>query len=163
MSEINPMDFRISASDTNGHSARHWFRTIPQMARQVDQAVQDKKFPYRTKGDLLRHALHRHMGWLEKQGRVTSVSAQVDTIIELMRDEEMNSDFLLVFDKLSERISGHLSSGSNGEATRLIRMVQDYIKAMPEGYWRDRYQEQMKNKFGHLIKNGKKASLGKVE
>ena len=156
-------DYRIGASDTNGHSARHWFRTIPQMAMQVEQVVAGKKFPYRSKGDLLRHALHRHMSWLASQGAVLSISGQVDVIIELLRDEEMSSDFVMVFDKLSERISGHLSSGSKGEATRLIRMVQNHVGSMPEGYWRTRYQEQMKVKFGHLIKESGKANFGTIE
>ena len=156
-------EYRIPASDTKGHSARHWFRSMPQMARQVEQIVSSRKFPYRTKGDLLRHALHRHVLWLAEQTKVSSVDAQVETIIELMRDEEMNSDFLLVFDKLAERISSHLSSGSQGEACRLIRIVQDNIKQMPDGYWRDRYTEQVKVKFGHLIESGKKANLGGVE
>ena len=133
------------------------------MARQVEQVIAGKKFPYRTKGDLLRHALHRHITWLATQDAVQSVAGQVDTIVELMKDEEMNADFLMVFDKLSERISGHLSSGANGEATRLIRMVQDHIKAMPDGYWRDRYQGQIEMKFGHLVKTQGKANLGEVK
>ena len=161
--EIDPIEFRITASDTNGHSARHWFRTIPQMARQIEQVIAGKKFPYRTKGDLLRHALHRHISWLATQDKVLSVSGQVDAIVELMRDEEMAADFTTVFDKLSERISGHLSSGANGEATRLVRMVQDHIKSMPDGYWRDRYQRQMKERYGHLIDQQGKASLGRME
>lgn len=163
LNEDKSADFRITASDTNGHSARHWFRTIPQMARQIEQVIAGKKFPYRTKGDLLRHALHRHIAWLAEQDKVTSVYGQVDTIIELMRDEEMASDFSSVFDKLSERISGHLSAGSEGEATRLVRMVQDHIKSMPEGYWRDRYQRQMGERYGHLISKQGKANLGVME
>ena len=161
--EIDPIEFRITASDTNGHSARHWFRTIPQMARQIEQVIAGKKFPYRTKGDLLRHALHRHISWLATQDKVLSVSGQVDAIVELMRDEEMAADFTTVFDKLSERISSHLSSGANGEATRLVRMVQDHIKSMPDGYWRDRYQRQMKERYGHLIDQQGKASLGSID
>lgn len=156
-------EFRIPASDMQGHSARHYFRTIPQMTRVVAMLVDSKKFPYRTKGDLLRHALHRHVKWLEKQDKVKSVSGQVNAIVELMRDEEMNSDFMLVFDKLAQRISVHLASGSLGEATRLLRVVQDHIKQMPDGYWRDRYNTQFKSKFGHLIKRNKKANLREVE
>jgi hypothetical protein len=156
-------EYRIGASDTNGHSARHWFRTIPQMAMQVEQIMASKLFPYRSKGDILRHALHRHMGWLASQGAVSSISGQVDVILELLRDEEMNADFLMVFDKLSDRISNHLSSGSSGEATRLIRMVQDHVGSMPEGYWRKRYQDQITMKFGHLIKGNGRASLGQLD
>ena len=156
------MEFIIPASDNQGHSARHWFRSNPQMSRQVEQMVSGKKFPYRTKGDLLRHALARHLRWLTSQGAVTSITTQVDLMIDLMRDEELNSDFLSVFDKLSGRISNHVSLGAEGEAIRLIRMVQDHIKGMPEGYWRDRYESEVRLKFGHLITNGGKAKLSLI-
>ena len=156
-------NYRISASDNQGHSARHWFRTIPQMARQVEQVVAGKKFPYRTKGDLLRHALHRHIQWLVSQGAITSVTGQVDAILEIMRDEEMNSDFIMVFDKMNERINGHLGAGATGEAVRLIRLVQDYVKVMPEGHWRERYTREIEMKFGHLVSGQDKAKLGNVE
>jgi hypothetical protein len=129
----------------------------------VEKVVARKKFPYRTKGDLLRHALHRHLNWLTTQGAVSSISGQVDVILELIRDEELNSDFLMVFDKLSERISGHLSSGSKGEAIRLIRVVQNHIKSMPEGYWRRRYEEQLEVKFGHLVAGQERASLSSID
>jgi len=37
--------------------------------------------------------------------------------------------------------------------------AQGCISEMPEGYWKDRYQAILKDKFGHLIKEAKKASL----
>jgi len=159
----DPMEFIVPASDNQGHSARHWFRSNPQMSRQVEQMVSGKKFPYRTKGDLLRHALARHLRWLTTQGGVTSITTQVDLMIDIMRDEEMNSDFLTVFDKLSSRISVHVSSGAEGEAIRLVRLIQQHISGMPEGYWRSRYEDEVRLKFGHLITNGHKAKLGLID
>jgi hypothetical protein len=102
------------------------------------------------------------MAWLSTQSGEPTVFGQVDAILEIMRDEEMNADFMTVFDKLSERISGHLSSGSNGEALRLTMLVQNHIKAMPEGYWRDRYEKTLEERFGHLVKSGSRAKLGMV-
>lgn len=160
---MSDSEYVIPASDTQGHSARHYCRTIPQMARQVEQIVASRTFPYRTKGDLIRHAIHRHVRWLLGQKPVVTVSGQVDTILEIMRDEEMNADFVMVFDKLGQRISTYLSSGANGEAVRLVRMIQENIKAMPEGFWRDRYEKQIRERYGHLLKNQAKASLGEVE
>ena len=49
-SRPDPAEFRIPASDTKGHSARQWFRCIPAMARQIEQVIQARQFPYRTKG-----------------------------------------------------------------------------------------------------------------
>lgn len=156
-------EFRIPASDTKGHSARQWFRCIPSMARQVEQIVQAKQFPYRTKGDLLRHALHQHMRWLASLEPLKTVSGQVDAILEIMRDEEMNKDFSLVFARLEERISSYVEDGDNREAARLVLIVQSHIKEMPSGFWKDKYQKKVKDQFGGLLKKATKLKLGDLE
>ena len=161
--KVDPLEFVIPASDNQGHSNRFWFRGNPQMAREVELMVTGTDFPYRTKGDLLRHAVHRHLKWLREQSRVTSVSQQVDLMINLMRDEELHADFLTVFEMLSTRISQHVSNGSEGEAIRLVRMAQDHIGGMPDSYWKDRYLRELEVKFGHLVKSSRKANLGSVE
>ena len=155
-------EFIIPASDTKGHSARHWFRCIPAMARQVEQIIQSKKFPYRTKGDLLRHALHKHMGWLVSVEPMVTVSGQVDAILEVMRDEEMSNDFALVFEKMGERISQHIANESHREAARLVLTIQACVKEMPEGFWKDKYQEKLKRKYGSLLKGVDRCKLGEI-
>lgn len=159
----DPSEFIIPASDTKGHSARHWFRCIPAMARQVEQIIQSKKFPYRTKGDLLRHALHRHMGWLVSIESMITVSGQVDAMLEIMRDEEMSNDFALVFEKMGERIAQHMSANSQREAARLVLTIQACVREMPEGFWKSRYKEQIKERYGSLIKGTDKCKLGEID
>jgi len=159
----SPDEFRVPASDTKGHSARQWFRCVPSMARQLEQTIQSRQFPYRTKGDILRHALHRHMKWLSSIEGVPSVSGQVDVILEIMRDEEMSNDFTLVFDKLAERISKHMEEGSNREAIRLLLIVNNHVNAMPEGFWKNKYQSEIRRKYGSLMKGSDKAKLGGLD
>jgi len=160
---VNPDDFRVPASDTKGHSARQWFRCIPTMARVLEQIIQSKQFPYRTKGDLLRHALHRHIGWLGSLEPMITVSGQVDTIIEVMRDEEMSNDFALVFTKMGERVSQHLQDGADREAIRLIMTVQSHVNKMPDGFWKDKYKKEMKKKYGNLLEKATKYKIGSIE
>ena len=161
--KVDPLEFIVPANDNNGHSSRFWFRASPQMDRQVSQYVEGRQFPYRTKGDLLRHALWRHLHWLNDLGGISSVNTQVDLIIDLMRDEELSSDFLTVFEKLSRQINNKIGSGAKGEAIRMILMVKEHIKGMPDGYWRDRYVQELERNFGHLVAGSEKASLGRIE
>lgn len=156
-------DFRIPASDTKGHNIRQWFRCMPAMARQVEQVVQSRVFPYRTKGDLFRHALHRHMDWLATQEAIPSVSKQVDIIIEIMRDDEMDGDFALVFEKLEARVTNHLSSGDIGEAAKLISRIKGCIAEMPDGFWKDKYNKKVADKYGDIVKHTPKCRLNAVE
>ncbi len=159
----DPAEFRIPASDTKGHSARHWFRCIPTMARQVEQMVQARQFPYRTKGDLLRHALHRHMRWLASLAPVVSVSQQVDAILEIMRDEEMNNDFRVLFERLEDRITQYLAEKSQVEAVRLVLIIQYHVNEMPDGFWKDRYNKHLKKNYGELLRKAPKCKLGEVD
>lgn len=158
---MDPLQFRVPASDTKGHNARMYFRCQPGHSQQVEMLVQARQFPYRTKGDLLRHALAKHLHWLERIGdwKVPSVMAEVDAILEVVRDDEFSNDFQVVFEKLGERISFHLGSGSDGEARRLLLKVQKHVGAMPEGYWKDKYQDEIGKRWGHVLDNAPKASL----
>ena len=161
LNAIDPMQFRVPGSDTKGHASRVYFRCQPGHSHQIDMLVQSKQFPYRTKGDLLRHSLVRHLRWLEGLGqwRVPSVLAEVDAIIELIRDDEFAQEFSAVFDKLGERISNHLGQGSAGEARRLLLSITKHVERMPEGYWRDRYTKEIEQRYGHIVTNAPKASL----
>lgn len=162
-SRPDPAEFRIPASDTKGHSARQWFRCIPAMARQIEQVIQARQFPYRTKGDILRHALHRHMKWLNELDPFPTVSGQVDAMLELMRDEEMNKDFTLVFSKLEDRIKCYLNEGEEQESARLVLTIQSYIRDMPDGFWKEKYKKKIETQYGRLIGKVKKADFGRME
>ncbi len=159
----NNEEYHIPASDTKGHSARQHFRCIPAMSRMVEQVVQAKKFPYRTKGDLLRHALHRHMNWLNKQEPMPSIGGQVAAILEIMRDEEMNNDFSLVFAKLDDRINHHLQAGDKNEAVRLILIIKGHIGSMPDGFWKRKYEGKLEDKYGKLVGKANKAKINEWE
>jgi len=91
---------------------------------------------------------------------MVSVSGQVDTILEVMRDEEMSNDFAQVFDKLEERISRHMTEGSDREAMRLLMIVQGHVGEMPPGFWKDKYKAKLVEKYGGLMKKATKANLG---
>lgn len=144
-------EFRVPASDSKGHNVRQWFRCQPGHDRQVELVLRTKKFPYRTKGDILRHALVRHLRWIEEQAPVPSVMKEVDSILEIMRDEEFAQDFEVTFEKLGERINSHMARGAHGEARRLLLLVNRHISAMPEGYWRDRYEQEIKARYGYIL------------
>lgn len=156
-------DFIIPASDTKGHNTRQWFRCIPAMSGQVEQIVQSKKFPYRTKGDLLRHALHRHVKWLSSAEPTATVSGQVDAMLEILKDDEKNNDFSLVLERLNKRISQHIDAGSQREATRLVLIMQSSISEMPEGFWRDKYEKELKKRYGRLVDKTDKCNFGEIE
>lgn len=148
----SPDEFRIPASDAQGHSSRVWTRIQPGHDRQLDVVANCGWFPYRTKGDVVRHAVKRHLDWLETLAAIPSVMKQVDAILAIMREEEANEDFRLVFDSLGVRVAKFLTEGKIDRARSLVSQVASHIDDMPEGYWRDQYKEELKSRFGYMLK-----------
>lgn len=163
--ETDHSTFRIPASDTHGHSERLWFRAQPGHAQAISAIIQGKRFPYRTKGDLCRHALARHLKYLQSLADlpIKSTLQQTDAIIELLIDEEKTQEFMGVFDKLGERVASHLGNGGEGEARRLITNVQRIVDDMPDGYWRTKYEHELTQRYGHLLNAAPRAKLRVLE
>ena len=84
-------------------------------------------------------------------------------MLELMRDEEMNKDFTLVFSKLEDRIKCYLNEGEEQESARLVLTIQSYIRDMPDGFWKEKYKKKIETQYGRLIGKVKKADFGRME
>ena len=97
MFDSQEKDFLVPASDVRGHSARLQFRVHPGHAQQIDSVVAAKHFPYRSRGDLYRHALTRHLKWLEAIGAdgIPSVIQHVEVIMEIVRAEEFRNELTM--------------------------------------------------------------------
>ena len=149
--DIDPREFTIPATDNKGHSERVWARITPGHDRQISVVLNSHWFPYRSRGDIVRHALQKHLAWLETLAPVPSISAQVDAINEIMRDEEFNREFDEVISKLSEQVGHYLSMGNVGKARGLVSRVLSKVEMMPDSEWKDSYQKTISDRFGQLV------------
>jgi hypothetical protein len=149
--DFDPQEFIIPASDTRGHSTRIWNRIDPGTDRQISIIVNSKSFPYRSKGDLVRHAIHRHLHWLHDQAPFKSIMGQIDAIIELVREEEFNSEFVTTIEKLTEQAARYVTLSQLPRAKSLVMRVMDKIKGMPDGAWKDQYMNEIETRFSHLL------------
>ena len=162
---INPEEFRIPSTNPHDHSSRIQCRVQPGHARQIDTILSSKLFPYREKSDLLRHAIYRHLVWLESllpEGAVPSVVRQVDAIVEILREEEYYRDFSKIFEDLAEQVNRYQTAKQLGRAQSLIARVMAKVNQMPDSTWKDEYQTELQQRFGHLLDVGKMDLTGKV-
>ncbi len=158
------MRYHVPARDTQGHSVRVQFHMPPVLLAQIQKIVASKMTPIRKNGDLYRVAVWHMVKEIERlEGPIPSVIIKVDAILDIMRDDELASDFQAIFAKLGTRIADHMGRGAIGEATRLSLAVKKQIMGMPEGYWHDRYMTEFTDRFGHLIDSKRKASLIQFE
>lgn len=151
--KYNETEFVIPSQDTKGHSERFQFRIQPGHLREINEIMASKKFPFRTQGDLGRLAIKLTIDLLKSMEPMPSVLSQTDAIIELIRNEEYRLEFLAAFEMVSKAISQYISAGEQGQARKMVVMIGDKIKLMPKGYWRKKYSNELKQKFGYLLKD----------
>jgi len=157
--EMNSAEFRVGASDLKGHSVPVYFRAPGAFMYQISIILQSGKFPYQAKGEILRHALLRHLKWLGGLAPVKSVIAEAEAVLEILREEENAEMFAGIFEKIASRIAVYLGNGETGEAVRLVRIIQNRLMEMEAGYWKNKYVTELEQRWGYLLKGAKKASL----
>lgn len=146
-SKYDPSDFIIPAQDSKGHTERVYASIQPGHSRQLDIVLQSHRFPFRTKGDIIRWAIKEGIGKLENLEDIPSVTAQVDVITNLMREEQFHAEYEATFDQMAGVISRHMANQAYGEVRRVIAQVRSAIDKMPDGYWKDRYMDTLDTRF----------------
>lgn len=140
--ELDPAQFRVAGTDTKGHSARVWTNVQPMHLQTIDILIQSGKFPYRSRGDLIRHALVRHIHWLEDINKpIRSVTGAVDAILTVLRDAEFRSEFSETIERVVQRAQELLSEGDLHAAQKLVLETLRNVRSMPDGYWRNKYEK----------------------
>lgn len=153
IAKYNPADFVIAAQDHQGHSERLWCRVQPMHDRQVDIVVRSKKFPFRTKGDIIRWCIVRGLKVLEvMEPDVRGFMQQADAINEILRDEMYMQEFMGLFEQLHKTVMTHISMNAQGEAIRLVAQVKAKIDLIEgEPHWKRKCQDILAERFGHLL------------
>lgn len=150
-SKMNPNDFRVAATDSKGHSERSQFRAQPGMMAQMGKVVDSRMFPYRNNADLIRHAIMKHLAWLETLAPIPSVLAQLRVVDRLFAEAEFQQDFDATFVELNKLAANYQASGQPGEARTLVLQVQDQLRGMPPGPWKERYLNEIRQRFAFLL------------
>ena len=149
-------DFVIPASDAQGHSTKVGFRCNNAYVRRSNIFISSKKFPYKTPSDLLRHAFHLHLEYLSKlEPEIPVDMASIEAVNTIINAEQERIDFGKSFTKLNLTVQDLLSREAQDEAKRLVLEVSGQVARMEEGYWRDWYSQEIKNRFGYLLKGAK--------
>lgn len=151
-SKIDPAEFRIPAQDDGGQSELVSFRCPPDWVEHLEKTLTSSQFPYRSRGDLVRHALARHIDWLNGLQQSASVPSRVVLMQEILREEQDALDYCHIFSKLKEVVAGILAGpGGMEEARRLVRDIWKHIQKMTPGYWQTRYSQELQAKFGEFF------------
>jgi hypothetical protein len=153
-------EFHVPASDHHGHSERPHIRVPAGMLQQVRNAANSAAFPYRKGeyGMVIRHAIMRHLKWLETLSPIPSVTRQVEAIEEIVKEDEFQSQFDTVFATLQKQVHIHTNNGRAAMAKSLLKRVAGKVQQMPAGDWADMYEQEFDRRFGNVLE-GEPVSL----
>lgn len=158
--DLDPAQFRVSGTDTKGHTDRIWINFQPMHVQTMDILARCGKFPFRNRGDLLRHAAVREFHWLERIHKpVNSVTGALDAMNALLRDAEFRQEFTEYLGKLNKQIEAFQDEGDVPAARKLLLETLRHVETMPEGYWKTKYQTAIKEKHKRILDDLPRASL----
>lgn len=156
----NLEEFIIPAQDEKGHSVREVIRISAELERDIDIIVQSRKFPYKTRSDLLRHAVIKHLEWLHvlepgfPKHLLSAHLAQMD----MLKEEEMRLASHLVFKKLHDQVEAYLASGEPGEARRVAATIRSRLNGVADSAWKRRFEARFLRQYMDLL-NGEPVML----
>lgn len=157
---LDPAQFRVSGTDSKGHTSRIWVNLQPMHVQTIDILTQSGKFPYRTRGDFLRHSVMKHIHWLERIHQpLNSITGALDAMNALLRDAEFRMEFTEYIARLTKQIEALVDEGDITAARKLLLETLRHVESMPEGYWRDKYSKTIRDKNKRLLEEMPTASL----
>lgn len=119
--------------------------------------------PYRTKGELLRHALNRHLHWLETLIEEGALEGSELVRYEAMRTTLAEEEYMAQFSEIIERASVVINTlkgrGRDARAAKVAYRLLEDAKGIQDPDWRAEYVTELKKRFGDLIKAQPRASF----
>lgn len=150
--ELNERHFLIPIRDGHGHSERLSLRVHPNYMPVLNQLLHSKKFPFRSVNDIIRFGIDRVCRDLERRGEIPSKMRHLDALREMLDYEDQNLEYLTNFETMNRVAQSLINTNAPHEAARIVAGFRHHVQAMPEGYWRTRYEQELLTRFGHLLR-----------
>ena len=148
----NREDFIVPAGDDRGHSSSLQARCTPAYFRRIDVVIHSRKFPFKTKSDVLRWAIHIGLKKLEElEPEIELDMASIEVVNRIILEKKEKIEFMESSRKLTETVNDFLARGVPEEAIRTLRDVLAKLPDIEEGYWRKWYEQEIKRRFGYLF------------
>jgi hypothetical protein len=149
----NQEEFIIPAQDDKGHSTPTSVRLSAELSRDIEIIIQGRVFPYKTQGDLLRHAVVRHLEWLHvlEPGFPTHLLSAHLAQMDVLKEEEMRLSAHLVFKKLHDQVDGYMSVNELGEARRVAATVLSRLTGTADSAFKRRFESRFRKQYKSLL------------
>ena len=151
--DLKPEDFRIGATDSQGHRERIHVPVHPLMALQLANVQASGNWPYRSVQDIMRHAAHRHLQLLDRLAPImNSLMAQLQAVQILLQTGEALQDMQQVIKGLHAPVQTLVADGQQELARIQVMAFKTQIDRIPEDdKWKPYYLETMDKFFAEQM------------
>jgi hypothetical protein len=105
---------------------------------------------------LLRFALREGLRKLEAMESIVSVTQRIDLVNTLMAEENAHHEFMQIFTHLDDTLAKYMGDQAIDQAIRLLAVTKHHFEQMPDGYWRDKYLQTMKDRYAKVLEHAPK-------
>lgn len=157
----DPLQFRIRARNEFNHSEKIQTQAPPELKAEINSLVSSGMFDFDGEGGFLRWAAVHGIEFLKGyKPQYQSQIAIVRAISEENARSEVRRDFLRSLEQTAKEAFELSGRGYPAEAAKHIHRVISHVRKLSaDDIWREIYIKEIKQRFGHLLKVGKVASL----
>ena len=158
---FDPLQFRIRSKDDAGHYEKIQTQIPPELDVEIKRLVSSNRFDFDGIGGFVRWACVNGLEFLK------AVHPEYPSQISIIRSinlEDAQSEVRREFRKSIEHTAREAfelaGMGYTVEAAKHVhRILGEVRKLDPRDPWREIYRSEITQKFGHLLRSGKAASL----
>lgn len=153
-------EFIIPVAGEDGGSMPMAFRCQPIYDRQITEMIAAKKFPYLSKGDVLRHALHRHLDYLHKlEPTLGTYIPMIEAINTSVRAQQDMIAFNNTLEAVANTVNSLIAIGMEQKAREIVASTWHQVQRFRDEAWREKFLSLIRAKFANMIPDGSGISL----
>lgn len=145
-------DMIIPASDNNNDKSTIFCNITPALNRQIDRLLTSNRYPFRSKGDLIRWCVKTGVDRLAASvPEVGDLNIQTNATIRLLQEREYSRVMAAIIQSMSMEVSLSTKEGDLVEARRVVLEIRDTLSKISDKRWRNRYMREIDAKFADLL------------
>jgi hypothetical protein len=145
--------FVIPARDDKGAHTSVRFECPPSLYRQVQIILKSNRFPYLDVGHFMRHAMYSHIRWLVsiRYSLPRQMIIQLEAMMEVCREYEFRVQAIAAMEMVDKSIETCLNRMEIGEAVRLLNLMKDKLKDVPDSPKKRHILKELLLRYGYIF------------
>jgi hypothetical protein len=150
--KYDPSRFVLPSYDHSHRSKRINVRVLPLMDEAFDEVTRSRKFPFKTKDDVVRWCLQEGLRTLQSMEKCVSFMPLLEMTVMLARTNFDLESFQDFFYELDGTILQLCNSGYQTQSPRrLVKAIEELVLCMSSSRYRNWYLRALRRRWGHLL------------